>query len=165
MSFTRYNLNRRDALKLAAGSAAASILAMPAIGRAATTQLSVANGGGALGDAFKVAVFDTFEKKTGIKIISAPYLEGAKLKAMVDANPHTLEQREAGSGLSYGKIEYRGPVVCLHNMTLRIAHGFVCGPRHRRFTERSTALRPKESLPALVSSSKGARASRRFRRV
>lgn len=97
MSFTRYSLSRRNALKLAAGSAAASILAMPAIGRAATTQLSVANGGGALGDAFKVAVFDTFEKKTGIKIISAPYLEGAKLKAMVDAKAVDIDVTDTDS--------------------------------------------------------------------
>ncbi len=97
MSFTRYSLSRRSALKLAAGSAAASILGMPAIGRAATTQLSVANGGGALGDAFKVAAFDTFEKKTGIKIISAPYLEGAKLKAMVDAKAVDIDVTDTDS--------------------------------------------------------------------
>lgn len=78
-------LSRRAMLKLGAGTAAASLLGMPAIGRAAPTSLSVANGGGALGDAFKVACFDTFEKKTGIKIIGTPYMEGARLKAMVEA--------------------------------------------------------------------------------
>lgn len=84
MNKTNSLLTRRGALKLAAGSAAASFIGMPAIVRGATTQLTVANGGGAVGDAFKVAAFDTFEKKYGIKIISAPYLEGAKLKLMVE---------------------------------------------------------------------------------
>ncbi|MDQ6434106.1 ABC transporter substrate-binding protein [Mesorhizobium sp. LHD-90] len=85
MKNVRNGLSRRSVLKLGAGSAAVSLLGMPAIGRAQTTSLSVANGGGALGDAFKAACFDTFEKKTGIKIISAPYIEGARLKAMVEA--------------------------------------------------------------------------------
>lgn len=79
------SVSRRTILKIGAGSAAMSFLSMPAIVRAAASTISVANGGGALGDAFKAACFDTFEKKTGIKVLSAPYLEGARFKAMVEA--------------------------------------------------------------------------------
>ena len=97
MTYDTTRLSRRSVLKLGAGSAALSMLAMPAIGRAATTSLSVANGGGALGDAFKVACFDTFEKKTGIKIISAPYMEGARLKAMVEAGAVDIDVTDTDS--------------------------------------------------------------------
>lgn len=97
MDMIRNGLSRRSVLKLGAGTAAASFLAMPAIGRAAPTSLSVANGGGALGDAFKAACFDTFEKKTGIKIISAPYMEGARLKAMVEAGAVDIDVTDTDS--------------------------------------------------------------------
>ena len=90
-------LSRRSVLKLGAGSAAVSFLGMPSIVRAAPTSLAVANGGGALGDAFKVACFDTFEKKTGIKIISAPYMEGARLKAMVEAGAVDIDVTDTDS--------------------------------------------------------------------
>lgn len=97
MKMNRNNLSRRSALKLAAASVAVPLFGMPTIVRAATTQLSVANGQGALGDAFKVAAFDTFEKKTGIKIISVPYLEGAKLKAMVEAKAVDIDVTDTDS--------------------------------------------------------------------
>ncbi|MFA6153524.1 ABC transporter substrate-binding protein [Mesorhizobium sp.] len=90
-------LSRRSVLKLGAGTAAVSLIGMPAIVRAAPASLAVANGGGALGDAFKVAFFDTFEKKTGVKIISAPYLEGARFKAMVDAGAVDIDVADTDS--------------------------------------------------------------------
>ncbi|TIV70890.1 MAG: extracellular solute-binding protein, partial [Mesorhizobium sp.] len=98
MNTTKNGLSRRRVLKLGAGTvAAASFFAMPAIGRAAPTSISVANGGGALGDAFKAACFDTFEKKTGVKIISAPYMEGARLKAMVEAGAVDIDVTDTDS--------------------------------------------------------------------
>jgi putative spermidine/putrescine transport system substrate-binding protein len=61
-------------------------LARPAILRAAPATLTVPNSGGALEEAYKAAYFDTFEKKTGIRIIGAPYMDAARVKAMVDNN-------------------------------------------------------------------------------
>lgn len=76
---------RRDVLMgLGAGAAA---LASPAILRAQTpSTLTVPNSGGALEEAYRVAFFDTFKAKTGIEILGAPYMETARVKAMVDAN-------------------------------------------------------------------------------
>jgi putative spermidine/putrescine transport system substrate-binding protein len=76
---------------LAASAAAAVTLSAPAILRAATKTLTFANSGGAVETAFKVAFMDTFEKKTGVKVISAPYLEGALYKSMVLANSVTID--------------------------------------------------------------------------
>jgi putative spermidine/putrescine transport system substrate-binding protein len=76
---------RRQFLAGAALTAAIT-LARPAILRAAPATLTVPNSGGALEEAYKAAYFDTFEKKTGIRIIGAPYMDAARVKAMVDNN-------------------------------------------------------------------------------
>jgi putative spermidine/putrescine transport system substrate-binding protein len=81
-------LSRRSVIKsIGLGAAAATaITGFPAILRAQPASLTVPNSGGALEEAFRVAYFDTFEKKTGIKIIGAPYMDTARVKAMVENN-------------------------------------------------------------------------------
>jgi putative spermidine/putrescine transport system substrate-binding protein len=103
-------ITRRAILKTGAGLATVAAVGMPAIVRAAPTSITVSNGGGALEAAFKPAYFDTFEKKTGIKVISAPYLDGARLKAMVDAKSvdidvSDLDAAEAGPAGNQGLLE------------------------------------------------------------
>ncbi len=79
-----HGLTRRSLL---GGSiAAASALGLPRIVRADTATMTVPNSGGALEDAYRLAYFDTFTAKTGVKILGAPYMDTAVIKAMVDAN-------------------------------------------------------------------------------
>ena len=84
----RSRLSRRSVIKsIGLGAVAATaVTGFPAIVRAQPASLTVPNSGGALEEAFRVAYFDTFEKKTGIKIIGAPYMDTARVKAMVENN-------------------------------------------------------------------------------
>lgn len=66
--------------------AAAAFTAMPAILRAQPATLTFPNSGGAWEDAARVAYFDTFRERTGIQILGAPYMEVARVRAMVDNN-------------------------------------------------------------------------------
>jgi putative spermidine/putrescine transport system substrate-binding protein len=103
-------LSRRALLMIGAGAGVAAAIGAPAIVEAAPKSITVANGGGALEAAFRPAYFDTFEQKTGIKVISAPYLDGARLKAMVDAKSvdidvSDLDAAEAGPAGELGLLE------------------------------------------------------------
>ncbi|MBS7541002.1 ABC transporter substrate-binding protein [Ancylobacter lacus] len=72
-----------------AGTAAVTLggsIGAPSIVRAASDTMTVPNSGGALEEAYKVAYFDTFTAKTGVKILGAPYMDTARIKAMVNAN-------------------------------------------------------------------------------
>lgn len=62
----------------------AAMLASPRRVLAAPTTLTIPNSGGVLEAAFKTAYFDTFQAQTGIGIISAPYMDASRIKAMVD---------------------------------------------------------------------------------
>ncbi|MCC6471079.1 MAG: ABC transporter substrate-binding protein [Alphaproteobacteria bacterium] len=74
-------MTRRGAMK---GVAAASLaLGLPAILRAAPSQMVVATGGGKLEEAYQKSVYTPWTAKTGIKIVGAPNTS-AKLKAMVE---------------------------------------------------------------------------------
>ncbi|WP_159718851.1 extracellular solute-binding protein [Geminicoccus flavidas] len=80
-----------DRRRVLAGTGAALgtaglVTGFPSILRAQSTTLTVPNSGGALEEAFKVAYFDTFKAKTGIQIVGAPYMDTARVKAMVDNN-------------------------------------------------------------------------------
>lgn len=66
--------------------AAAAFTAMPAILRAQPANLTFPNSGGAWEDAARVAYFDTFRARTGIQVIGAPYMEVARVRAMVENN-------------------------------------------------------------------------------
>jgi putative spermidine/putrescine transport system substrate-binding protein len=79
-------LDRRCILTGAAAGAVGLVTGFPSILRAQPTTLTVPNSGGALEEAFKVAYFDTFKEKTGIQIVGAPYMDTARVKAMVDNN-------------------------------------------------------------------------------
>ena len=57
-----------------------------AIVRAQPATMTIPNSGGALEEAYRVAYFDTFTAKTGIKILGAPYMDTARVKAMVENN-------------------------------------------------------------------------------
>lgn len=79
-------LSRRTFLAGAAAAGVATGLAAPRIARAASDTMTVPNSGGALEEAYKAAYFDTFSARTGVNILGAPYMETARIKAMVDAN-------------------------------------------------------------------------------
>ncbi|GAB4069190.1 ABC transporter substrate-binding protein [Ancylobacter sonchi] len=79
-------LSRRAFLASAAATTAAVGLGAPSIVRAASDTMTVPNSGGALEEAYKVAYFDTFTAKSGVKILGAPYMDTARIKAMVEAN-------------------------------------------------------------------------------
>jgi putative spermidine/putrescine transport system substrate-binding protein len=104
----RNKLTRRQALTTAVGGA--TLLARPALLRAATSTLTVPNSGGALEDAFRKAYFDTFKAKTGIGIIGAPYMDAARIKAMVenhavDADVINNDATEAATLAQQGMLE------------------------------------------------------------
>ena len=80
------SLSRRQALAGGAAVGAVAITGFPAILRAAPATLTFPNSGGALEAAFKPAYYDTFKAATGIGIVSAPYMDTARIKAMVDSN-------------------------------------------------------------------------------
>ncbi|MCK0198139.1 ABC transporter substrate-binding protein [Ancylobacter sp. 6x-1] len=84
--FRGSGLSRRRFLAGTAAATAAASLGMPGIVRAASDTMTVPNSGGALEEAYKAAYFDTFTAKTGTKILGAPYMDTARIKAMVDAN-------------------------------------------------------------------------------
>lgn len=81
---SRIQTTRRQVLGGLGGGLAT--LAAPGILRAQTPgTMTVPNSGGALEEAYRAAYFDPFEAETGVKILSAPYMEAGRVKAMVDA--------------------------------------------------------------------------------
>jgi len=79
-------LGRRQVLAGIAAGTAGAVIGAPAILKAQPATMTVPNSGGALEEAFRVAYFDPFTEKTGIKILGAPYMDTARVKAMVDNN-------------------------------------------------------------------------------
>lgn len=84
-SSKRSTFDRRQVLKGMAASGVA-LAGFPHIAKAKPATMTVPNSGGALEEAFKAAYFDTFQKKTGIQILGAPYMDTARVKAMVENN-------------------------------------------------------------------------------
>jgi putative spermidine/putrescine transport system substrate-binding protein len=82
-------ITRRNALTGAAGLG--TLLAAPAILRAAPGSITFPNSGGALEDAYRPAYMQSFTSKTGISVLSAPYMDVAQLKAMVDNNAVSVD--------------------------------------------------------------------------
>ena len=80
------SMTRRQALAGAAAVSTGTVLGFPTILKAQPASLTIPNSGGALEQAYKKAYFDTYEAKTGIKILSAPYMDTARVKAMVENN-------------------------------------------------------------------------------
>jgi putative spermidine/putrescine transport system substrate-binding protein len=89
--------SRRQVLK-GMGLVLASGLAAPAIAQSKPEHLVVSDGGGLLSDAMRVAFYDTFAEKTGIKIITAPFTQLAKLQSMIEANDAGVDVIEADAG-------------------------------------------------------------------
>jgi putative spermidine/putrescine transport system substrate-binding protein len=81
---SRKRVDRRHFLKVALSASAAGAVFAPYVARAQAAEIIVATSGGKLEEAFSVAYYEPFTKKTGIKIVKAT-TEYAKLKAMVDA--------------------------------------------------------------------------------
>jgi putative spermidine/putrescine transport system substrate-binding protein len=79
-------IGRRELLAGFAAGTAGAVIGSPAILRAQPATMTVPNSGGALEEAFKVAYFEPFTAKTGIKILGAPYMDTARVKAMVENN-------------------------------------------------------------------------------
>ena len=79
-------ISRRQAMAGAAAVSAGAVLGFPTILKAQPSSLTVPNSGGALEQAYKKAYFDTFKAKSGIEILSAPYMDTARVKAMVENN-------------------------------------------------------------------------------
>ncbi|MDQ0468368.1 ABC transporter substrate-binding protein [Labrys wisconsinensis] len=85
-SARRYTLSRRSLLTGVAAGLAGAAIGAPAVLRAQPSTMTVPNSGGALEEAYKPAYFDTFKAKTGIQILGAPYMDAARVKAMVENN-------------------------------------------------------------------------------
>lgn len=68
-----------------AAAAAATMLPMPAIAQDKPSRLVIADGGGALNEAYKKGYYETFTAKTGIEVVNAAYTNIAKLRAMVES--------------------------------------------------------------------------------
>ena len=79
-------IGRRTMLAGMGLGAAGLVTGFPSILRAKPSTMTVPNSGGALEEAFKVAYFEPFQKKSGIQILGAPYMDTARVKAMVDNN-------------------------------------------------------------------------------
>jgi putative spermidine/putrescine transport system substrate-binding protein len=80
--------NRRQVLNFGASLAtvgAIGSLPGPALSQSKPARLVIADGGGALNEAYKKGYYETFTAKTGIPIVTAAYTNIAKLKAMVEA--------------------------------------------------------------------------------
>jgi putative spermidine/putrescine transport system substrate-binding protein len=75
---------RRELLVLTASMGIA--LCAPSIARSASQGLIVPNGGGALQDAMQDAYFGPYQAKNGIQVSGAPYMDAARVKAMVDSH-------------------------------------------------------------------------------
>lgn len=105
-------ISRRTVLKgVAAGAVASAGLAMPAIGQSKPDRLIVPDGGGIIRDAYKKAHYDTFEAKTGIKIVPAEYMGISQLKALVEnkawsqADVLSISSGEAAIAARQGLVE------------------------------------------------------------
>ncbi|MGE3290996.1 MAG: ABC transporter substrate-binding protein [Geminicoccaceae bacterium] len=79
-------LSRRGFIAATGGLAAGATLTAPAIVRAQPATMTIPNSGGLLEEAYRVAYFDTFTAQTGIKVLGAPYMDTARVKAMVENN-------------------------------------------------------------------------------
>lgn len=77
-------IDRRTALGLMGGAASLAALG-PGAARAKPSQLVMATGGGKLEDAYRKSVFDAWQEKTGIEIVTTSN-PMAKLRAMVEQN-------------------------------------------------------------------------------
>jgi putative spermidine/putrescine transport system substrate-binding protein len=75
---------RREFLGVAA--AMSLTLCAPSIARSASQALVVPNGGGALQDAMQGAYFGPYQEKNGVQVTGAPYMDAARVKAMVDSH-------------------------------------------------------------------------------
>jgi putative spermidine/putrescine transport system substrate-binding protein len=114
------SLSRRRflALGLAGGVGLLAATATPSLVAAQATpnvgsvqQLVIAQGGGALGNAYRKAYFEPFSQLTGVKIVEADS-DSAKLKAMVESGnlEWDLAQLDAGDAASAGKQNLLEPL-------------------------------------------------------
>ncbi|WP_158816869.1 ABC transporter substrate-binding protein [Methylocapsa sp. S129] len=86
-TFPRFKLNRRQLMTGIAGAGVAgAVTGFPSILRAQPAQMTFPNSGGALEEAFKKAYIEPYSAKSGIQIMTAPYMDMARVKAMVENN-------------------------------------------------------------------------------
>lgn len=78
-------ISRRGVLKGGASIAAVAGLGMPAIAQSKPDQLVISSGGGAYDEANRKAYYDSFTEKTGIPIVTSPYIGVAKIRAMFES--------------------------------------------------------------------------------
>ena len=84
-------MTRRNAIVGSMASGLALALGRPLIAQAQPAALTFPNSGGALEEAYRAAYFDTFTAKTHINVLSAPYMDSAQIKAMVDNNAVSVD--------------------------------------------------------------------------
>jgi putative spermidine/putrescine transport system substrate-binding protein len=84
-------MTRRNAIASSMVSGVALALGCPLIAQAQPASLTFPNSGGALEEAYRAAYFDTFTAKTHINVLSAPYMDSAQIKAMVDNNAVSID--------------------------------------------------------------------------
>ena len=85
-SGTGFRPSRRQTLAGLGAATVGLVTGFPAISRAQPESMTIPNSGGALEAAYKAAYFDTFQAETGIQILGAPYMDTARVKAMVENN-------------------------------------------------------------------------------
>ena len=102
--------SRRTVLKGLALGTTGLVTGFPFIARAKPATMTVPNSGGALEEACKKAYFETFKQKSGIQILGAPYMDTARVKAMVENNAVdvdvlNIDATEAAALASLGLLE------------------------------------------------------------
>lgn len=103
---------RRGILKSAAATGALAVTGFPFIARAQASRITFPNSGGALEDAYKPAYYDTFKAATGIDVIGAPYMDTARVKAMVESNAVDVDliSTDAIEAATMGKMGLLEPI-------------------------------------------------------
>jgi putative spermidine/putrescine transport system substrate-binding protein len=100
-------LGRRKFLKAAAAAGGAALLPMPAVAKnlKGTGEVVVYDGGGAWGDAKRIAYFEPFEAETGIRVIAEPRTEDGAIRAsiMAGAPRYDVAILSGGSSPSFAR--------------------------------------------------------------
>jgi putative spermidine/putrescine transport system substrate-binding protein len=107
-------LKRRTFLKSAAALGGAALLPMPAIAKdlKGSGEVVVYDGGGAWGDAKRIAYFEPFEAETGIKVIAEPRTEDGAVRAsiMAGAPRYDVGILSGGSSPSFARDGLLTPI-------------------------------------------------------
>lgn len=104
-SRTVASLDRRSFIGAGLGALTLPIIGATSSARAAEKTLTIAMGGGILEDAYRKAYFESFEQQTGYKVVTAPYVETARFKAMIESGSIDIDiaEMDASESVFLGK--------------------------------------------------------------